>query len=147
MSRVPRDWEAEVDRWTDRFRGVDDPPEAFAAALREGWAPAARAELIAEAQAYVERHEGLMRELRSAGWDLVRFDVRPRGCGVCARYAGKAYSLTGDHELPEPPPLPICPACRHTLNLLTPFFMQSMGVDLDDLVAEAEPYADPFGDP
>ena len=44
--------------------------------------------------------------------------------------------------LPAPPPLPICPACRHTLNLLTPFFMQSLGMDLDDLIAEAQPFVD-----
>ena len=80
--------------------------------------------------------------------DLVRFDCKAGSCGECARYCGKAYTLTGETgELPPPPPLPICPACRYTLNLLTPFFMQGMGVDLDDLVAEAQPYIDPWSPP
>ncbi|MGE0026002.1 MAG: hypothetical protein AB7O78_01895 [Thermoleophilia bacterium] len=75
--------------------------------------------------------------------DLVRLDCKAGSCGVCAKYCGKAYTLTGETEdLPPPPPLPICPACRHTLNLLTPFFMQSLGVDLDDLIAEAQPFVD-----
>ena len=64
-------------------------------------------------------------------------------CGVCEKYVGKAYSLRGEHpQLPPPPPLPICPACRHTLNLMTPFFMQSTGMDIDDLAAEAQPFED-----
>jgi hypothetical protein len=42
--------------------------------------------------------------------------------------------------VPPPPPLPICPACRHTLNLLTPFYMQSTGMDTGDLVRDAVPY-------
>jgi hypothetical protein len=75
--------------------------------------------------------------------DLVRLDCKGGSCGVCAKYCGKAYALTGEAEgLPAPPPLPICPACRHTLNLLTPFFMQSLGMDLDDLIAEAQPFVD-----
>ena len=75
--------------------------------------------------------------------DLVRLDCKAGSCGVCAKYCGSAYTLTGETEgLPEPPPLPICPACRHTLNLLTPFFMQSLGMDLDDLIAEAQPFVD-----
>ena len=82
-------------------------------------------------------------QIGGAGMDLVRFDCKSGSCGVCAKYCGKAYTLTGETEgLPPPPPLPICPACRHTLNLLTPFFMQSLGVDLDDLVAEAQPFVD-----
>lgn len=76
----------------------------------------------------------------------MRLDCRAASCGACARYCGSAYSLAGEtEELPPPPPLPICPACRHTLNLLTPFFMQSMGLDLDDLVDQAQPYV-PFGE-
>jgi hypothetical protein len=110
--------------------------------VREGWAPADRAELAAAAEAYAAAHEGLMAQLRGAGWDLVRFDARPGGCGHCGRYAGKAFSLTGDRDLPEPPPLPMCPACRHTLNLMTPFFMQSMGITIEDLADEAVPYRD-----
>jgi hypothetical protein len=74
---------------------------------------------------------------------MVRLDCRGRSCGLCAKYCGKAYSLTGATEgLPPPPPLPVCPACRHTLNLLTPFFMQGLGLDLDDLIAEAQPFVD-----
>jgi len=139
---VPRDWDAEIDRWTERFRSIPDPPEPFAVAVREGWAPAARAELAAEAGDYVRTHDGFMAQLRSAGWDLVRFDARPAGCGHCGRYAGKAFSLTGEGGLPEPPPLPMCPACRHTLNPLTPYFMQSMGLSMEDLADEAVPYRD-----
>ena len=43
---------------------------------------------------------------------------------------------------PDPPPLPICPACRNTLNLLTPFYMQSLGLDLEDLIDEAQHFVD-----
>ena len=73
----------------------------------------------------------------------MRLDCRAGSCGVCVRYCGSAYSLTGATEgLPGPPPLPICPACRHTLNLLTPFFMSSLGLDIDDLVAGSQPFED-----
>lgn len=138
-----RDWDAEIDRWTDRFREAPNPPEPFATALREGWTPEARAALAADAEEYLRRHEAYLREIVSAGVDLVRFDARQGSCGVCAKYVGRAYSLTGATEgLPPPPPLPICPACRHTLNLLTPFFMQSLGLTLEDLVAEAQPFVD-----
>jgi hypothetical protein len=138
-----RDWEAEIDLWTERFREVADPPEPFATALRDGWTAAARASLAAEAEDYATRHEAWLTQIRGAGEDLVRLDCRDRACGVCAPHCGTAYTLTGETEgLPPPPPLPICPACRHTLNLLTPFFMQSLGLDLDDLVAEARPWVD-----
>ncbi len=138
-----RDWDAEIDRWTERFRHVPDPPEPFARALREGWDPAARARLAAEAEAYAQQTRGLLAQIADAGWDLVRFDAKSGSCGVCAKYVGKAYSLRGEHaQLPPPPPLPICPACRHTLNLMTPFFLQSMGLDIDDLAAEAQPFED-----
>ena len=138
-----RDWDAEIDRWTARFREVDDPPEPFATALREGWTPEARARLAEEAEAYLRLHEAYVEEIAGAGIDLVRFDAKQGACGVCAKYVGKAYSLTGATEgLPPPPPLPICPACRHTLNLLTPFFLQSLGLELPDLVDDAQPFVD-----
>jgi hypothetical protein len=138
-----RDWDAEIDRWTESFRVVTDPPEPFARALREGWDPAARAQLAADAQAYAAQTDGLLAQIAGAGWDLVRFDAKSGSCGVCAKYVGKAYSLRGEHpQLPPPPPLPICPACRHTLNLMTPFFLQSMGLDIDDLAAQAQPFED-----
>jgi ferredoxin len=139
---VERDWQAEIDRWTERFRGVEDPPEPFATALREGWTAEAREALAAEAEAYASAQRILLEQVCGAGMDLVRLDCRAGSCGVCARYCGKAFSLTGETEgLPPPPPMPICPACRHTLNLLTPFFMQSLGLDLEDLIDEAEPFA------
>ncbi len=140
---MERDWEREIDAWTERFRAVDDPPEPFATALREGWTPEARARLAEEAEAYAATQRSLLAQVGAAGMDLVRLDCKAGSCGVCAKYCGKAYTLTGEtEELPPPPPMPICPACRHTLNLLTPFFMQSMGLDLDDLVAEAQPFVD-----
>lgn len=138
-----RDWQAEIDRWTERFREVDDPPEPFATALREGWTPEARARLAEEAEAYARAQAGFRDEIAAAGWDLVRFDMREPNCDVCRKYAGKAYTLGGGApDLPPPPPMPICPACRHTLNLLTPFFLQSLGLDMDDLVDDAQPFVD-----
>jgi hypothetical protein len=138
-----RDWDAEIDRWTERFRDRTNPPAVFADALRDGWDPAARAALAAEAEAYAIQTDGFLAQVRDAGWDLVRFDAKMGSCGTCERYVGKAYSLRGEHpELPPPPPLPICPACRHTLNLLTPFFLQSTGLDIDDLAADAQPFDD-----
>lgn len=139
-----RDWQREIDEWTERFRGVADPPEPFATALRDGWTAAMRETLARDAQEYLERHEGWVSQIRSGGMDLVRFDCKSGSCPHCAPYCGCAYSLAGEHEeLPPPPPLPICPACRHTLNLLTPFFMQGMGLDMDDLIQESVPYSPP----
>jgi hypothetical protein len=136
-----RDWQAEIDRWTERFRTVPDPPEPFATALREGWTEEARERLAAEAEEYHRQHVSLLASIAASGLDLMRFDARLGDCGVCRRYVGKAYSLRGETPgLPPPPPLPICPACRHTMNLLTPFFMQSLGLTVDDLVDAAEPY-------
>ncbi len=136
-----RDWQHEIDVWTERFRGVENPPEPFATALRDGWTDDARATLAREAEDYRVRHEAWLTQIAGAGEDLVRFDCRQKSCDVCAKYCGCAYTLTGDTpELPPPPPLPICPACRHTLNLLTPFFMQGMGLDLDDLIEGAQPF-------
>jgi len=135
-----RDWEAEIDAWTERFREIPDPPAPFARALRDGWDADDRAALAAEAEAYATRHEGWLQEITAGGWDLVRLDLRDP-CGACARYAGAPYSASGaTPDLPAPPPLPICPACRHTLNLLTPFFMQSLGIHPEDLAADAVPY-------
>ena len=138
---MSRDWDREIDRWTERFRGEPDPPEPFATALREGWTEKARQALAERAEAYRRRHLAYLAEIRAAGVDLVRFDCKTGSCSVCRRYEGKAYSLGGDTPgLPDPPPLPICPACDHTLNLLTPFFLQSLGLDVEDLVDAAEPF-------
>jgi hypothetical protein len=138
-----RDWDAEIERWTERFRDVPNPPEPFARALREGWTQEARAQLAADAQAYTERTRGFVAQVAESGWDLVRLDAKFGSCGICEKYVGKAYSLCGEHpQLPAPPPLPICPACRHTLNLLTPFFLQSTGLDIDELAAESQPFDD-----
>jgi hypothetical protein len=142
-ARPHRDWDAEIAAWTTRFRAVPDPPEPFARALREGWDPHERAALAAAAAAYAREHAALRDQLSHAGMDLVRLDCKRGDCGLCAKYCGKAFSLRGETPgLPPPPPLPICPACRHTLNLLTPFFMQSLGLELEDLVAEAQPFVD-----
>jgi hypothetical protein len=136
-----RDWDAEIDRWTERFRDAPNPPEPFARALREGWDPVARAQLASDAEEYTVRTDGFLGEVAAAGWDLVRFDAKSGACSTCEKYVGKAYSLRGEHpQLPSPPPLPICPACRHTLNLMTPFFLQSMGLDIDDLADVAQPF-------
>jgi hypothetical protein len=138
-----RDWDAEIDRWTARFAAIDDPPEPFAQALRDGWTPEMRADVAAAAEAEARRQEAYRAEIGAAGVDLVRFDCRAGSCGVCVKSCGKAYTLLGETpELPEPPPLPICPACRHTLNLLTPFFLQSLGLDLQDLIDDAQPFED-----
>lgn len=140
---MARDWQAEIDRWTARFAGEADPPEPFATALRDGWTAEGRAALAAEAAEWEDRHRAWLAQIGGAGVDLVRLDCKSGSCGVCAKYCGKAYTLAGATEgLPPPPPLPICPACRHTLNLLTPFFLQSMGVDIDDLIDEAQPFVD-----
>lgn len=138
-----RDWQSEIDRWTERFRSVDDPPEPFASALRDGWTDEARADLAAEAAKWEASNLSYLAQISGADMDIVRLDCRSGSCGVCARYCGKAFSLTGETEgLPAPPPLPICPACRHTLNMVTPFFLQSLGMDIDDLVADAQPFMD-----
>lgn len=135
------DWNAQIDAWTERFRHIPDPPPVFARAIRDGWDPSERRALAEDAQAYASQHEGWVAQIAAAGWDLVRLDTRGDDCGACRRYAGAPFSVGGATPgIPPPPPLPICPACRHTLNLLTPFFMQSIGIDPDDLVADAVPY-------
>ena len=74
---------------------MPDPPAPFAAALREGWTPEARAALAREAESYRLSHEALLEQVRAAGVDLVRFDCKAGACRVCAKYCGKAYSLSG----------------------------------------------------
>ena len=101
-----RDWNAEIDAWTERFRAIPDPPPVFARAINTGWDPAEKQALADEARAYAERHAGWMAQITADGWDLVRLDVRAP-CGACARYDGSAYSATGaTPDLPAPPPLP-----------------------------------------
>lgn len=139
-----RDWDAEIDRWTERFRGEDRPPPEFVDALESGWEPAAKAAMASAAAAYESEQDAYVSQIRGAGVDLVRVDFKEGCCSVCALFAGKAFSLSGETaELPPPPPLPMCPACRPMLNLLTPYYMQSLGLDVDDLVAEARPYDEP----
>ena len=136
-----RDWHAEIDAWTERFRHIPDPPPVFARAIRDGWDPAEKDALASEAAGYAARHEGWLAQIGASGWDLVRLDTRGEECGACARSSGSPSSLRADTPgVPPPPPLPICPACRHTLNLLTPFYMQSTGMDAGDLVRDAVPY-------
>lgn len=135
MSTPPRDWQAQIDEWTERFRQIADPPEPFATAIRDGWTPEAREALAEAAEAYAVRQDGARRELAAAGVDMVRLDQKAGNCTVCRPYEGCGYSLRGETPgLPPPPPLPICPACRHTLNMLTPFFLQSLGLSVDDIV-------------
>ena len=139
----PRAWQAEIDRWTERFRTIEDPPTAFAAALAEGWSAAGRAALAKEAAAHAAEQRALLDQYAAADMDLVRLDCKQGSCGVCAKYCGKAYSCGGETPgLPPPPPLPICPSCRHTLSLLTPFYLQSLGLTLEDLVDDAQPFVD-----
>lgn len=138
-----RDWQHEIDVWTERFRGVANPPEPFATAIREGWTDEAREALAREAEEHHRRQELWQRQIAEGGEDLVRFDCRGETCDICAKYCGCAYTLTGaTPQLPEPPPVPICPACRHTLNLITPFFLHGVGMDLDDLIDRAQPFVD-----
>lgn len=140
-----RDWAAEIDAWTERFRRISDPPEPFATALREGWTTAARTRLALDAQAYMERQHAYLETLRREDIDLVRLDVK-QGCEFCLRYDGSAYTINGHTaELTPPPPLPICPACRPVLNLLTPFFIQQSGVTIEELIERSVPYL-PFDD-
>lgn len=140
-----RNWAAEIDAWTERFRGIDDPPEPFATAIREGWTTEARTTLALDAQAYMERQHAYVETLRGEDIDLVRLDVKT-GCSFCRRYDGSAYTISGKTaELTPPPPLPICPACRPVLNLLTPFFMQQSGITIDDLIERSVPFV-PFDD-
>lgn len=139
-----RDWYAEIDAWTDRFRALEDPPAEFARAIDEGWAEADRECLARDAADYHERQAGYIAELMAAGVDIVRLDQKSGNCGACARYEGCAYSLGGQTPgLPAPPPMPICPACRHTLNMVTPFFLQSLGLDVEDLVDRSVPFTPP----
>lgn len=137
-----REWLAEVDRWLERFRSEPEPPEAFARALETGWQDGEREALALAAHAKQREAAAYMEQLRAAGVDLVRFDCKSGSCSVCVRYCGKAFSLAEDAELPPPPPMPICPACTHVLNMLTPFFMQRTGVTMEDLIEEAEPFRD-----
>ena len=32
--------------------------------------------------------------------------------------------------------MPLCPACRHRLNLLTPYYLSSLGLTMDDVTAD-----------
>ena len=137
-----REWLADVDRWLERFRNEPQPPEAFAHAIASGWRAGEREALAEAAEAHERESAALLEQFRAAEVDLVRFDCKSGSCSVCVRYCGKAYSLAEDGDLPPPPPVPICPACRHVLNMLTPFYMQRTGLSLADLIDEAEPFRD-----
>ncbi len=141
---MARDWGAEIDAWTERFLGVPNPPAPFAQAIAAGaWDGNERGRLAEDAARHERTSAALVEEMAGAGVDLVRFDCRQGSCGVCEKYCGKAYSLRGETPgLPPPPPLPICPSCRHTVNLLTPFYLQSLGLEIDDLVDAAQPFVD-----
>jgi len=133
-----------VERWTEFFRGRERPPRAFASAVRDGWSPEDRDALAEEAVGYRERMRAYLESLRDAEVDLVRLDLRDDGCDVCEPYDGCVYSLLGQTDgLAAPPPLPICPACRHTINMLTPYFLQNAEATLDEMVAESRPFEAP----
>lgn len=129
-----RDWHAEITRWTERFRGEPRPPAAFAAALRDGWDPAARDALAAGAEEHARHQRGFLEQLRREGCELVRIDMADDDCSVCEDLGGKVFAMDDDHpDLPRHPTMPLCPACRHRVNLLTPFFLSSLGLTVDDL--------------
>lgn len=139
-----RDWQAEIDAWTERFRSVDHPPPVFADAIAHGWDDGARQRLADEADAHYRDHEGLIRQLTDAACEAVRFDLAGDGCDTCTPYAGRPFALAEDHpHLPMRPPMPICPACRHRLNLLTPYFLSSRGQTIEDVYDDAVPYDGP----
>ena len=50
---------------------MDDPPEPFAGALRDGWTEEARAQLAGEAEDYARRHRSWLDQIAGAGMDLV----------------------------------------------------------------------------
>ena len=120
---------AEIDRWTERFRAVNDPPEPFATALREGWTDEARAALARRGRPPTPSATASgSRRSAAPGWTWCASTARRAPAASAPSTAARPTRLAGETEgLPTPPPLPICPACRHTLNLLTPFFMQSLG--------------------
>ncbi|MCB0880599.1 MAG: hypothetical protein KDC33_00045 [Thermoleophilia bacterium] len=91
------------------------------------------------------QQEGLLAQLEAGGCEFVRLDLAEDDCSVCAPFGGRAFAL-GDHpDVPTRPPMPLCPACRHRLNLLTPYYLSSLGLTMDDVTADAV-LAEP-GDP
>ena len=64
-----RDWDAEIDAWTERFRHIPDPPPVFAAAIRDGWDPDVRRDLADEADRYATRHEGWVEQITAFLFD------------------------------------------------------------------------------
>ncbi len=133
---MQRDWQAEIDRWTERFGNEPRPPAAFARALREGWTPEARARLAAQAEAHRAEVDGLLGQLEEGGCEFVRLDLADDDCSVCEPFGGRAFALGEHPDVPTRPPMPFCPACRHRLNLLTPYFLSSLGLTMDDVTAD-----------
>lgn len=132
-----RDWQAEIDRWTERFRHEARPPRVFADALRDGWSDAQRDALAAGAQRHAADQEGFLEQLRAGGCTLVRVDMADEDCSVCEKLGGRVFAIDDDHpELPPYPVMPLCPACRHRVNLLTPYFLSSLGLTVDDLAGD-----------
>ena len=77
-----RDWDAEIDAWTERFRTIPDPPEVFARAIRDGWDPAERAALAADA------------EQRMCGVELRHDRARPIGLSGERVVVGEPIGVT-----------------------------------------------------
>ena len=91
------------------------------------------------------QQEGLLAQLEAGGCEFVRLDLAEDDCSVCAPFGGRAFAL-GDHpDVPTRLTMPLCPACRHRLNLLTPYYLSSLGLTMDDVTADAV-LAEP-GDP
>ncbi len=82
------------------------------------------------------QQDGLLGQLEAGGCEFVRLDLADDDCSVCAPFGGRAFALGEHASVPARPPMPLCPACRHRLNLLTPYYLSSLGLTMDDVTAD-----------